>query len=113
VSPDILKNPTIEIETRNRPCYELLQNNVPTGLMKMTLNSWPPGTEQNVRHNVLAEYIQDTAAKTGVNDIAQYNTKVEHVSKEGNHWKVWTSTLDPGKLETRTRDWVRISAVMY
>ncbi len=89
-----------------RPCYELLSNNIPTGLMKMTLNSWPPGTEQIVRHNILAEYIQDTAAKTGVDEVAQYNTKVEHVSKEGDHWKVRTSTLDGDKVEKITRDWV-------
>ncbi|PMD40932.1 dimethylaniline monooxygenase [Hyaloscypha variabilis F] len=87
------------------PCYELLTNNVPTGLMKITLNSWPPGTEQNVRHNILAEYIQDTAAKTGVNEVAHFNTKVEHVVKEGGHWKVQTSTLDAGKLEKTNRDW--------
>jgi cation diffusion facilitator CzcD-associated flavoprotein CzcO len=90
----------------DRPCYELLQNNVPTAMMKLTLNSWPPGTEQIVRHNILAEYIQDTAAKTGVNEVAQYNTKVEHVSKEGDHWKVQTSTLQPGKLEKINKDWV-------
>jgi hypothetical protein len=80
VSADILRF-IPETDVRARPCYELLTNNVPTGLMKITLNSWPPGTEQNVRHNVLAEYIQDTAAKTGVNEVAQFNTKVEHVVK--------------------------------
>jgi cation diffusion facilitator CzcD-associated flavoprotein CzcO len=97
-----------EIDVRARPCYELLTNNVPTGLMKITLNSWPPGTEQNVKHNVLAEYIQDTAAKTGVNEVAHFNTKVEHVVKEGDHWKVQTSTFDAGKLEKTSRDWVSI-----
>jgi cation diffusion facilitator CzcD-associated flavoprotein CzcO len=80
--------------------------------MKITLNSWPLGTEQHVRHNVLAEYIQDTAAKTGVNEVAQFNTKVEHVVKEGDHWKVQTSTLDAGKLEKTSRDWVSIYSLM-
>ncbi|TVY47036.1 Flavin-containing monooxygenase [Lachnellula occidentalis] len=87
------------------PCYELLSNNVPTGLMKTTLNSWPPGTEQIVRHNVLAEYIQDTAAKTGVEEVTQYNTKVERVEKRGGCWYVQTSTLDADTLEKKTRDW--------
>ncbi|TVY19863.1 Flavin-containing monooxygenase ustF2 [Lachnellula arida] len=87
------------------PCYELLSNNVPTGLMKTTLNSWPPGTEQIVRHNVLAEYIQDTAAKTGVEGITQYNTKVERVEKRGEYWDVRTLTLDADTLEKKTRDW--------
>ncbi|TVY45229.1 Flavin-containing monooxygenase [Lachnellula subtilissima] len=87
------------------PCYELLSNNVPTGLMKTTLNSWPPGTEQIVRHNVLAEYIQDTAAKTGVDGITRYNTRVDRVEKRGDYWEVRTTTLDPDTLEKKTRDW--------
>jgi thioredoxin reductase len=76
--------------------------------MKLKLNSWPPGTEQNVRHNILAEYIQDTAAKTGVNEVAKYNTKVEKVSQGKDHWKIQTSTLDSGKTEKTTKNWVSI-----
>lgn len=72
----------------------------------MSLNSWPPGTESTVRHNVLAEYIQDTAAKTGVNEIVQFNTAVEDVSKEGNYWKVRTSILEAEKHEKITKEWV-------
>jgi cation diffusion facilitator CzcD-associated flavoprotein CzcO len=100
----------MKTNTKARPCYELLRNNVPTGLMKLSINSWPPGTEPIVRHNVLAEYIQDTAAKAGVNEVAQYNTKVERVSKEQGHWKVQTSTLDAGEIEATTKDWVSIHA---
>jgi len=76
--------------------------------MKLSLNSWPPGTEGNVRHNVLAEYIQDTAAKTGVNEIIQFNTAVEDVSKEGNYWKVRTCILEARKHEKTTKEWVSI-----
>lgn len=75
-------------------------------MMKLKLNSWPPGTDLFVRHNVLADYIQDTAAKTGVDSITHFNTKVERVSKEHDHWKVRTSTLDTEKLEKTTKDWV-------
>jgi hypothetical protein len=79
--------------------------------MKVTLNSWPPGTEPIVKHNVLAEYIQDTASKTGVDEVAQFNTKVERLSKEGNIWKIQTSTLEPGQLEKNVRNWVSHFAV--
>lgn len=74
--------------------------------MKMTLNSWKEGTEQIVPHKVLAEYIQDTAAKTGVNEITHHNTKVERVFKEHKLWRVQTSTLDTEKKEKISRDWV-------
>ena len=94
-----------------RPCYVGLSNNVPTGLMEMTLNSWKPGTPQTVRHNVLAEYIQDTSSKTGVDEITLYNTKVEHVSKEHGKWKLRASTLDPGKNENTTKDWVNFPSL--
>lgn len=72
----------------------------------MTLNAWPPGIPGTVRHNVLAKYIQDTAAKHGVDEVAQYNTKVEHVEKEGDHWNLRTSTLNLETLKNRTREWV-------
>jgi len=81
--------------------------------MKLTLSSWPPGTEPNVRHNILAGYIQDTAAKTGVNEVTRYNTKVEHVSKNGDYWKVQTSTLDGEELEKTTKDWVGNRKIGY
>ena len=80
--------------------------------MKLKLNSWPPGTAQNVRHNILAEYIQDTAANTGVNEVAHYNTKVEHVSKERDHWKIQTSTLDVDTFQKTTSEWVSTWMVM-
>jgi hypothetical protein len=54
----------------------------------------------------LLSIIQDTAEKSGVNEIAQFNTKVENVSKEDGHWKVRTSTLKNEDVEAKTRDWV-------
>ncbi|RMZ84051.1 hypothetical protein DV737_g1351, partial [Chaetothyriales sp. CBS 132003] len=60
------------------PCYETLTNNVATQFMELSINSWKPGTESFVRHNVLAEYIQDTAVKTGVHERIVYNTDVKH-----------------------------------
>jgi len=80
--------------------------------MKVTLNSWPPGTEAIVKHNVLAEYIQDTATKTGVDEVAQFNTKVESLSKEGEIWRIQTSTLEAGRFQKIIRHWVSDHPVM-
>ncbi|KAF1363703.1 FAD/NAD(P)-binding domain-containing protein [Lizonia empirigonia] len=82
------------------PCYVGLKNNVATPLLETTLNKFPPGTEDFVSHSVLKDYIQDTAIKTHVDAITQYNTEVQNVSKEGETWSVRTSTLrtlDKGK----------------
>ncbi|RFU25455.1 hypothetical protein B7463_g10880, partial [Scytalidium lignicola] len=93
------------------PCYEGLQNNVPTGLMELSLNSWKPGTEQISKHNVLASYIQDTASKTGVNDITLFNTKVDLVEKKNENggakgkWHVRTSTLEENQKTATVKDW--------
>ena len=52
-------------------------------------------------HSVLKVYIQDTAAKTAVDAVTQYNTEVQNVSKNGEKWAVRTATLqtrDDGSL---------------
>jgi cation diffusion facilitator CzcD-associated flavoprotein CzcO len=75
----------------------------------MTLNSWKSGTPEIVQHNVLKEYIQDTASKTGLDAITLYNTRVEHAAKQGSKWHVETTTLsksDSGKLGKISRAWV-------
>ncbi len=54
----------------------------------------------------LLSIIQDTAEKSGVNEIAQFNTKVEIMSKEDGRWKVRTSTLKDEDVQAKTRDWV-------
>ena len=91
-----------------RPCYEGLTNNVSTRLMKLKINSWPPGTADFVNHRVLNEYIQDTSYKTGVHLKTKYNTRVEKVFKSGQDWKMQTSTLtrDQGAFHRVERDWV-------
>ncbi|PVI00294.1 dimethylaniline monooxygenase [Periconia macrospinosa] len=76
------------------PCYVGLQNNVATRMLRTTLNSFPPGTPDVVSHSVLAAYIRDTSIKTGVHDVTKYNTSVQNLKKEGDHW-----TLDATSLE--------------
>lgn len=76
-----------------RPCYVGLRNNVATRLLETTLNQFPPGTEDFVSHSVLKDYIQDTAAKTAVDAVTQYDTEVQSVAKRGEKWSVQTATF--------------------
>lgn len=97
------------IDIYHSPCYEGLKNNVPTPLLEMTINNWKPGTEDTVSHDVLKDYIQDTAAKHDINSLTLYNTRVGEVVREGRLWRVGTSTLDvtaSGKVTKINRQWV-------
>ncbi|KAH8731955.1 dimethylaniline monooxygenase [Phaeosphaeriaceae sp. PMI808] len=83
------------------PCYIGLRNNVSTRLLETTLNPFPTGTEEFVSHNVLKDYIQDTAIRTGVHEVTRYDTDVSNLSKTENSWIVKTTTLqidDSGKI---------------
>lgn len=73
--------------------------------MTLTLNSWPAGTEQIVPHNILAEYIQNTAEKTGVNAVILFNTRVEQVYKEEGSWVIKTSSFEPIGDAHISRQW--------
>jgi hypothetical protein len=66
---------------------------VSTRLLETTLNRFPAGTEDFVSHQVLGDYIQDTAAKTRVDEITQYDTEVRKVTKTGEKWIVETTRL--------------------
>jgi ACS family pantothenate transporter-like MFS transporter len=66
---------------------------VSTRLLETTLNKFPAGTEDFVSHQVLRDYIQDTAAKTRVDEVTQYDTEVRKVRKIGEKWTVETTTL--------------------
>lgn len=73
--------------------------------MTLTLNSWPAETEQIVPHNILAEYIQNTAEKTGVNAVILFNTRVEQVYKEEGSWVIKTSSFEPIGDAHISRQW--------
>jgi cation diffusion facilitator CzcD-associated flavoprotein CzcO len=80
-----------------------LKNNVSTRLLETTLNHFPAGTEDYVSHAVLKDYIQDTAVKSGVNELTQYDTEVRNVSKNGKLWSVDTTTLQSDSCGDLTR----------
>lgn len=64
--------------------------------MELKAQKWKPGTEDFVRHNVLAEYIQDAAVANGVQDDIEFNTRVDRVEKDGQKWKVHVSKIVDG-----------------
>lgn len=96
------------------PCYAGLKNNVSTREMKVSLGQWPPETGDFTTQNVLEEYIQGIAEEHGVNTVTQYQTRVEEVRKQENHWIVRTITLQAKSSSGRRlkeRRWV-FDAVM-
>ena len=54
---------------------------------------WNPGTEENVNHAIIVEYIQSIARKRDVEKNALYNTRVERMWKEEDRWFVKSTEL--------------------
>jgi thioredoxin reductase len=53
-----------------------------------------PGTEEFVSQSVIADYVQSAAISNGITDSVFLNTRVESVEKQGEGWRVETSTLE-------------------
>ncbi|KPI45783.1 Thiol-specific monooxygenase [Cyphellophora attinorum] len=90
------------------PCYAGLTNNVALRAMKTTLGDWPEGLGDFVNQRYLEQYLQGIAQTSGVNDVAEYNTRVEEVVKDPvrSKWSVKTTTLRNGATsELLERDW--------
>lgn len=66
-------------------------NNVSTIEMELKAHKWRHGTGEFVTHDVLAEYIQDTAKYNGVEQAIHFNTRVDHMEKTEIGWNVHTS----------------------
>ncbi|KAE8351279.1 hypothetical protein BDV28DRAFT_162473 [Aspergillus coremiiformis] len=74
------------------PCYYHLQNNVPTPLLEVTLDEWPMGTPDTVRHDVVRQYIHDISVKVKAHDATVYGARVTALAKDGTTWRVSWST---------------------
>lgn len=97
------------ILTISSPCYEGLNNNVPTPLLELSISKWKADTADFVNHTVLKDYIQDTAAAHDIPSLTHFNTRVETVTQDAGYWHVQTSTLgktDSGKSEKIIKNWV-------
>jgi hypothetical protein len=71
--------------------------------MRTKLNAWPPGTPDYVSHRVLKDYIQDTARKTGVEELTVYGANVSKLEKNGETWNLTYSTLRKDSLNEVSR----------
>ena len=56
--------------------------------MEMTCQAWKVGTAEFVTHNIIADYIQDSAVANSVVDSISFNTRVNHVRKVDATWEV-------------------------
>ena len=83
-----------------------------TRLLETTLNPFPPGTEDYVTHQVLCDYIQATAASTGVHGLTRYDTDVKRVTKNGKSWTVETATLQTEEGALKRRVSVHVSIIL-
>ena len=84
-----------------------------TRLLETTLNPFPPETPDFVSHNVLKDYIQDTATKTGVDKLTRFNTEVKSLSKSGSKWTVEAVTLSTkasGNVSRQSVEVMRVAA---
>ncbi|GAB7350673.1 hypothetical protein MBLNU459_g1236t1 [Dothideomycetes sp. NU459] len=61
--------------------------------MELRAHKWKPGTDEIVTHDVLAEYIQDTAQHNDLESAIQFNVRVDQLEKVGSQWNVHTSKL--------------------
>ena len=75
-----------------------------TRLLETTLNAFPPGTPDFVSHDVLKDYIQDTAFKTGVHELTRYNTEVKDLWRSDTTWSVDAVTLHTDKTGNVSRE---------
>lgn len=75
------------------PAYSGLTNNISTKLQELKDFPWPEGTPDYVNVRVKQNYIQSYSKAFGVGEFTRYNTRVEKLEKEGDTWKVQSTTL--------------------
>jgi hypothetical protein len=108
-SSSFLDNP--EWLNISRPCYQGLHNNVSTPEMKLRTHDWKPNTPDFVTHDVLATYIQDTAASNDILSAISSRTRVNKVEKKDTKWEVSTSKLVEEAGEKEIRNSVQVCAL--
>ncbi|KAG9665595.1 FAD/NAD(P)-binding domain-containing protein, partial [Aureobasidium melanogenum] len=89
------------------PCYQGLHNNVSTPEMKLRTHDWKPDTPDFVPHDVLATYIQDTAAANKILSLISFRTRVTKVEKKGEKWEISTAKLIDEDSEKEVRESVQ------
>jgi cation diffusion facilitator CzcD-associated flavoprotein CzcO len=77
--------------------------------MKLRTHDWNPNTPDFVPHEVLATYIQDTAAANKILSAISFRTRVIKVEKEENKWEVSTARLIDQDGEKEVQNAVQVS----
>ncbi|KAH0361764.1 FAD/NAD(P)-binding domain-containing protein, partial [Aureobasidium melanogenum] len=90
------------------PCYQGLHNNVSTPELKLRTHDWKPDTPDFVPHDVLATYIQDTAAANNILALISFRTRVTKIEKRGKRWEVSIAKLVDGDGEQEVRESVQL-----
>jgi hypothetical protein len=76
--------------------------------MKLRTHDWKPNTPDFVTHDVLATYIQDTAALNDILPSISFRTRVNKVEKRDKKWEVSTSRLVDEAGEKEIRNTVQV-----
>lgn len=79
--------------------------------MKLRTHDWKPDTPDFVTHDVLATYVQDTAAANDILANISFRTRVNKVEKRGTRWEVSTSKLVEEAGEKEIRNIVQVSVL--
>ena len=90
-----------------------LNNNVSMIEMEMTCQAWKPNTAEFVLHQVLEDYIQDSAASNDVMGSVSFNTRVNRVRKVGQKLEVSVAQLVKKGPEVSIVDSVEASDLFY
>ncbi|OCF32310.1 dimethylaniline monooxygenase [Kwoniella heveanensis BCC8398] len=105
----VFDDPQREVRDRfnpPNPCYWNLTNNVPTTTMAFKDYPYPAGTESNVSHTFLADYVHSYARHFGIDKLASYNTRVEQADKRGHKWVLnLRKVVDEGEGKAREEQW--------
>lgn len=78
--------------------------------MKLRTHDWEPDTPDFVTHDVLATYIQDTAAANDILPNISFRTRVNKIEKKEKKWEVSTSKLVEEAGEKEIRNTVQVCA---
>ena len=81
--------------------------------MKLRTHDWKPDTPDFVTHDVLATYIQDTAAANDILSNISFRTRVNKIEKKEAKWEVSTSKLVEEAGEKEIRNTVHVRAFAH
>lgn len=77
-----------------RPCYEGLVTNVPIAMSEFKNQPWEHGTPDFVNHQLVKNYIQAAAPRSGPQTSYLYITRVERMWRRESKWQVQSTALE-------------------